>query len=320
MTRVEILVLEGVSPAGLSLTLELLETANWLQRRDGRREAFDIRLSGPADQGPAPDLLVAPGLRASDEAGDLADLEAAAGPRLAAAARAGAQVASSGSGVFLLAAAGLLDGRRATTSAWLAAPFRRRFPEVDLRLGSNVVVDGPVATAAAPLAQLDLMLALVARHAGADLARRCADRLLSAGPPSRAAYMAADFLAIADERIADAERWALERLEESFSIDALAAAAGLTSRTFARRLHRATGLSPVRFVQRLRVRRAVDLLKTTRLPFDEIACRVGYSEPSTLRRLLRREGMSGAREIRSRLERVEEKREAVFRPQPAHNA
>lgn len=307
MTRVEVLVLEGVSPASLALTLELLETANWLQRQAGRAEPFAIALNGTgaAPGGSAPDLLVAPGLRASgDTARFAADVAAPARQRLAAAAEGGAQVASSGAGTFLLAEAGLLDGRRATTSWWLAAEFRRQFPAVDLRPDSNVVVDGPVATAGAPLAQLDLMLALVARHAGAELAQRCAARLLNAGRPSHAAYMASDFLAASDERVAAAERWALERLSDSFSIDELAGAAGLSARTFARRLHRAAGLSPVHFVQRLRVRHAVDLLKTTRLPFDEIARRVGYAEPSTLRRLLRREGAAGAREIRGQMARA----------------
>lgn len=305
--RVEVLVLEGVSPASLSLTLELLETANWLQRQAGRSEPFAIALNGPgADEaGPPPDLLVAPGLRASGDVGEvdrwLEGISASTRRRLTTAARAGGQVASCGAGVFLLASAGLLDGRRATTSWWLASDFSRRFPAVDLRPQSNVMIDGPVATAAAPLAQLDLMLALVARHAGADLAQRCASRLLAVEQPSHAAYMASDFLAAADERVASAERWALDRLGESFNVDELAGAAGLSARTFARRLHRSTGLSPVRFVQRLRVRQAVDLLRTTRLPFDEIARRVGYAEPSTLRRLLRREGAAGAREIRGQL-------------------
>ncbi len=307
MTRVEILVLEGVSPASLSLTLELLETANWLQRQAGHSEAFAITLSGPGSdvERPAPDLLVAPGLRAGGDIGEVERLlDAVSAParrRLVVAAEAGAQVASCGAGVFLLASTGLLDGRRATTCSWLAGHFRQRFPAVDLRPDSNVVLDGPMATAAAPLAQLDLMLALVARHAGTDLARRCAGRLLAAERPSHAAYMASDFLAASDERVASAERWAVDRLGESFNVDALAGAAGLTARTFARRLHRATGLSPVRFVQRLRVRQAVDMLRTTRLPFDEIARRVGYAEPSTLRRLLRREGAAGAREIRGEL-------------------
>ena len=304
VTRVEILVLDGVSPASLSLTLEVLETANWLQRQAGRGEPFTTILSG-RDAGvadPAPDLLVMPGLRAS---GGLAEVEHLTDTvfepvrrRLVAATEAGAQVASSAAGVFLLASAGVLDGRQATTSSWLASDFRRRFPAVDLRAECNVVIDGPVASAAAPLAQLDLMLALVAHHAGSDLAQRCAGRLLAVERPSHAAYMAMDFLAAADERVATAERWALDRLGESFNVNELAGAAGLSVRTFARRLQRSTGLSPVRFVQRLRVRHALDMLETTRLPFDEIARRVGYSEPSTLRRLLRRAGAGGAREIR----------------------
>jgi len=304
VTRVEILILPGVSEASLGLSLELLETANWLQRQAGRNAAFEITLSGAGSgaAGEAPELLVAPGLRVNGEVGGLdGRLSLPEGParrRLDVAAEAGVPVASCGAGVFWLAAAGLLDGRRATTCWWLAGDFQRRFPAVDLRPDSNLVVDGPVTTAAAPLAQLDLMLTLVARHAGADLAQRCAARLLGTQRPAYGAYMASDFLAAADERLARAEAWAQERLGESFNVDDLAAAVGLTARTFARRLRRATGLSPVRFVQRLRVRQAVDLLQTTRLPLDEIAYRVGYSEPSTLRRLLRRDGAQGAREIR----------------------
>jgi transcriptional regulator GlxA family with amidase domain len=211
----------------------------------------------------------------------------------------GTEVASSCSGVFLLAAAGLLDGRRATTSWWLAPLFRRLFPAVTLDTESMVVRDGQVTTAGAAMAQLDLMLSIVARHGDPSLAETCARYLLLEQRSSQARYMAIGFLAASDDRIARAEQWARSRLDESFPIGALAGAAGLSSRTFARRLERTTGLSPVRFVQRLRVERAVELLETTRLSFDEVARRVGYAEPSTLRRLLRREGIAGAREIRA---------------------
>lgn len=91
----------------------------------------------------------------------------------------------------------------------------------------------------------------------------------------------------------------IERLEEGFSVDDLAAAVELSPRTFARRIARATGMSPVRFLQRLRVERAVELVETTRLPFEAIARRVGYAEPSTLRRLLRRDGIDGPRRLRA---------------------
>lgn len=311
MTRVDVHVLKAASPSSLSLTVEVLETANRLRLDEGGGRPFEITFSGwgaataqkflgvdyPSGAWNAPDVLVMPGPRPAD--GDSLDAEETleSGGRLAAAVAAGAELATSGAGAFLLAQAGLLNGRRATTSWWLEAAFRRRFPDVDLR-PSGLVVDGPITTAGAPLAQLDLMLSLVARHAGGSLAELCSQRLLMADQPSPARFMAANYLATSDERVAAAERWAVERLEDSFAVEDLAEAAGLTSRTFARRLHRATGLSPVRFVQQLRVRRALDLLRTTRLPFDEIARRVGYSEPSTLRRLFRREGAAGARQIR----------------------
>jgi transcriptional regulator GlxA family with amidase domain len=322
VTFVDIHVLNGVSPSSLSLTLELLETANRLCAEDGGAEPFRIALSGsgaeaaqgflgadyPRQHGTAPDLLVLPSLRpvgrGVSEARFYEDDALVARQRLLRAAAAGAQVATSCTGVFLLASTGLLDERRATTSWWLATMFQRHFPKVRLQPNASVVIDGAMATAGAPLAQLDLMLSLVARHAGGALAERCSRRLLMTENSSPARFMAPSFLASSDERVAMAERWAMERLDESFAIDDLAGAAGLTARTFARRLRRATGLSPVRFVQQLRVRRALDLLRTTRLPFDEIARRVGYSEPSTLRRLFRREGAAGAREIRGGLAAV----------------
>jgi transcriptional regulator GlxA family with amidase domain len=82
-------------------------------------------------------------------------------------------------------------------------------------------------------------------------------------------------------------------------MDDLAAAAGMSPRTFARRLHRTTGLSPIRFVQRLRMEAALELIETTRLPIDEVARRVGYAEPSTLRRVLRRDAGHAPRDLRA---------------------
>jgi len=96
-----------------------------------------------------------------------------------------------------------------------------------------------------------------------------------------------------------AESWARQHLETGFPVEDLAAAAGLAPRTFARRVERATGLSPIRFLRRLRVERAVELLETTKLPLEEIARRVGYAEPTTLRRALRQEAGRGARELRA---------------------
>lgn len=318
VTRIEVLVLQGASPSSVALTIELLDTANQLQEFTGGRAPFAISLTGSgADTARAflgysgataafqpAEIIIVPGLRLASEAAlqerfrqeDAED----ARRRLIAAAQRGAQLATSCTGVFLLASTGLLDGRRATTSGWLTPVLRRQFPAVRLEADGGLVVDGNTITAGPPLAQLDLVLSVVARHASAELARRCARHLLLDDHHSSAQYMAASFLSVMDDQVASAERWALNRLDESIAIPQLAQAAGMTARTFARRLRKATGLSPVRFLQQLRVRQAVDLLNTTRLSLDEIARRVGYSEPSTLRRLLRREGAAGARETRSR--------------------
>ncbi|MCK1520943.1 helix-turn-helix domain-containing protein [Bradyrhizobium sp. 17] len=214
---------------------------------------------------------------------------------LQAAFRSGAEIASSCSAVFLIASAGLLDGRRATTTWWLAPLFRNLFPKVMLEAEAMVLTDGKVLTAGAAMAQLDLMLSIVARHAGPELAESCARFLLLDHRQSQSRYMALSYLVAADERISRAERWARSRLDRTFSISELATAVGLGARTFARRCERATGLSAVKFVQKLRVDKAMELLDTTRLGLDEIAERVGYADPSTLRKLLHRERTTGAR-------------------------
>jgi transcriptional regulator GlxA family with amidase domain len=87
-------------------------------------------------------------------------------------------------------------------------------------------------------------------------------------------------------------------IERDFTMDELASAAGLSPRTFARRLASVCCLSPVRFAQRLRIEAAERLLETTRLSVDEVARRVGYAEPSTLRRLIRREARRSPAELR----------------------
>jgi transcriptional regulator GlxA family with amidase domain len=320
MTRIEVLVLEGAMPSSVAITLDVLATANRLRQARGRPPAFVARLTGsgagmaaPLAEGArlpiarrgagAADAIVVPGLGMTTEEEVTARLTrrdaAWAKGRLAAAVARRAEVATSCSGAFLFAAAGLLDGRRASTTWWLAPLFRRMHPSVFLDPDALVVTDGPVTTAGAAMAQMDLMLAIVARRAGASLADACARYLLLDRRRSQSRYMALGFLAAADEHVARAERWARKRLGEGFAVDDLAAAAGLSPRTFARRVGRAVGLSPVRFLQRLRVERAVELIETTKLPLDEIARRVGYAEPSTLRRLIARSGLGPPRRLRA---------------------
>lgn len=318
MTQIEVLVLSGSMPSSVAITLDVLATANRLQEARGRSPAFSVRLAGSGARTAASlatgarlvtgngvrdaDVVVVPGLGMTTEEEvtvRLARRDAGlARRRLAAAVEGGAHVATSCSGAFLFAAAGLLDGRRASTTWWLAPLFRRMHPSVILDPDALVVTDGPVTTAGAAMAQMDLMLAIVARRAGARLADACARYLLLDKRRSQSRYMALGFLAAADERVARAERWARKRLGEDFTVDDFAKSAALSPRTFARRVERAVGLSPVRFLQRLRVERAVELLETTKLSLEEIARQVGYAEPSTLRRLIHRSGLSGPRHLR----------------------
>ncbi len=319
MRVVELQVLSGAMPSSVAITADVLATANRLRAAKGRRPAFAVRVSGsgarsvrslvgsvlppqPEIATAEPDVIIVSSLVTVTEAAVIERLDrpdaAQLRRTLARAAGRGTHIAASCSAVFHLASAGVLDGRRATTTWWLAPMFQRMFPQVELDADAMVVTDGRVITAGAAMAHLDLMLALVERYCGSDIATRCARFLLLDGRRSQSRYMALGYLAAKDPHVVRAERWARAELATGLTVDALAAAAGLAPRTFARRVARATGLSPIQFLQRLRVERAVELLETTTLSVEEIARRVGYAEPTTLRRLLRREAGGGPRDLR----------------------
>ncbi len=317
--RVELLVLRGTLGSSLAVSLEILAAANRLMAVRGRKPLFEAALVGsglsvaralvpvglPLSEAKdcAAELLVVPGLGlASEEEIDarLGERDAALlADRLVSASERGAQLAASCSAVFLLAHAGLLDGRKVTTSWWLAPLLARRYPALRLDAEALIVRDGTVTTAGAAFAQADLMLHLVSRYAGADVASSCARYLLLDARGSQSRYMALSLLAAADPLVARAERYARKHLAEGVSVGQLATAAGLGERTFSRRLQRATGLSPVRFLQQLKVEQAQELLATTKLSIELVAERVGYREPSTLRRLLRRQRVCSPSDLRT---------------------
>lgn len=283
--------------SSLAITLDALETANTIRRQAGRSEPFAIhRLKirrSTVFRFRSDDVLIVPGLGAkseSDLASRLASPAVQRAVRLTKSASAsGAVVAASCASTFILGEAGLLTGRRATTTWWLASAFRRRFPDVELVTEQIVVADWPIATAGAAMAQMDLMLAVIAKFAGSSIAESCARYLLLDHRKSQAPYMAITFLAGQDPQIARAESWIRKHIDRRIKAEQLAAAAGLTPRTFARRLKSVCDLSPIRFAQKIRGEVARTLFETTSLSVDEISRRVGYAEPSTLRRILRRE-------------------------------
>ena len=316
MLPVTVLALDGAMASSVTVTLDVLAMANHACINAGRPPAFDIRLEGsgaklfrpflafPEASHATPELLIIPaqGLsKAANYAGRLAATDAEHARRtIRRAAEAGAHVASSCTGTLLVASSGLLDGCRATTAWWLAPVFSEMFPAVRLDSAELIVTDGIFTTAGAAMAQMDLMVGLVARHAGAGVAEVCARKMVLDERRSQTPYMAIGLLAASSESIAKAAAWARPRLDGPISVNDLASAAGHSPRTFSRRVAAATGLSPIQFLQQLRVERAIELIESTHLPFEQIAFRVGYADPSTLRGLIRRGAGLGPRDLRAR--------------------
>jgi transcriptional regulator GlxA family with amidase domain len=208
-------------------------------------------------------------------------------------------VAAACTGTFVVAQAGLLDGRRATTSWWLSPMFRERYPDVELDDSRMLVTSPGLVTAGAALAHLDLALFLVRRRSP-SLAALVARYLVIEPRPSQAAYAIPDHLAHADPVVERFERWARRHLAERFSLAEAARAASTSERTLARRLQATLGKSPLSYVQELRVERAIHLLQTTDESVEQIAGKVGYADGVTLRVLLTKKTGRGVRELRRR--------------------
>jgi transcriptional regulator GlxA family with amidase domain len=297
MTKVAVIEIDGCMASSAAITHDVLATANRIStakrvppfkvttvRCGPRRSNADLR---------GIELVIVPGLGTASAEALNTKLKGPAcrhaADMLRRAHATGAALAASCASTFVLAEAGLLDGRRATTTWWFAPLFRQRYPRVELLTEQMVVADWPIATGGAAMAQMDLMLAVVSRFAGPSLARACANYLLLDERRSQAPFMAINYLASQDPRIARAEDWVRDNIARDFAIEELAEAVALAPRTFARRVAATCGVSPIQFVQRIRLETARLLLETTRLSVDEIARKVGYAEPSTLRRLIRRD-------------------------------
>jgi AraC family transcriptional activator FtrA len=197
----------------------------------------------------------------------------------------GARIVSLCTGAFVLAAAGLLDGRRATTHWLYAARLQERHPAVEVDPSVLYVTDGNVMTSAGTAAGLDLCLQLVAFDHGVDVAIRVARRIVV---PAFRAGGQAQFV----EQPIDSEAglpldglldWARSRLGDGVTIDDLARRAAVSRRTLSRRFRSAVGLSPGAWLQRERVLLAQRLLETRDEPLTAIARRAGYATATTMR-------------------------------------
>ncbi|MET9437741.1 helix-turn-helix domain-containing protein [Streptomyces sp. NPDC006551] len=214
---------------------------------------------------------------------------------LRAAAGAGARMVSLCTGAFALAAAGLLDGRRATAHWQHTGQLAARHPSVVVDDSVLYTDEGTVLTSAGATAALDLCLHLVRKDLGAAVAGQLARRLVV---PAHRAGGQAQFIEAPvppsdDDGLGAVLQWATERLSEPLTVDALARRARMSPRTFHRRVRETCGTTPLQWLLQQRVARAQSLLESTDLPVEQVGDRSGLGTAANLRRhFLRTVGVS----------------------------
>jgi transcriptional regulator GlxA family with amidase domain len=291
--RVVVLALDGVYPFELGMPSRILGAA------DGHYEV----LTCTADGGPVrtstdftitvehgPDALATADtviVAAIDPSRLPAELPGTVGAALARI-RPDARIVSICTGAFVLAAAGLLDGHRATTHWQLADLFRSRYPHIPLDPDVLFVADGRVLTSAGAASGVDVLLHLIREDHGTRLANAVARCCVV--PPFRdggqAQYIEQPVPEPGAASTAATRAWALQRLDEPLALADLAGHARMSLRTFARRFHDEVGVSPGRWLIQQRVARARHLLESSDLSVDQIAGAVGFATGASLRQHL----------------------------------
>lgn len=288
--RVAILVYPGAQLSAVYGLSDLFEVANrFAAERPGARVRAEVVLWRP-EEGPPPApplavVIVPPSLAATPGAS-----AGSTSAWLAARHGEGTLVCSVCAGAFLLAEAGLLAERVATTHWALAGQFAARFPEIALATDRLLVEDGDVITAGGLMAWTDLGLKLVERLFGPAIMLTVARYFLvdPGGREQRFYSVFSPELGHGDAAIRKVQRWLQARSAETIALPAMAACAGLGERTFLRRFVKATGLRPAQYLQHLRVGKARDLLERLDLSIAEVAWKVGYGDPGAFRKIFQR--------------------------------
>jgi len=196
------------------------------------------------------------------------------------------RVASICIGTFILAEAGILDGRRVTTHWAWSQELQRRFPKVRVEMDRIFIADGPVWTSAGMTAAIDMALGIVDRDMGGDIARATAKMMVvhhrRAGGQSQ--HSAMFELDAKSDRVQGALAFARRNLREPLTVEQLADAAHLSSRQFTRVFRLETGQSPAQAVENLRLEAARYMLEQGRLPIEEIAREAGFGDRERMRR------------------------------------
>lgn len=295
-------------PSSLAMALDVLRLANRhagakplarLQRLsvDGRPVScalgrFDV--DGALDDAAAPDLLLVPAIGLPEPATLQAlapwiDWLASRRPRRGAALL--PRFASICSAAFVLGEAGLLDGRRATTHWSLEAPFRRRYPGAKLQIDQLVTHDGDVACSGGAYAGIDLCLHLVRLAGGDALARRVANELVFDDALRGSQRRHAPRLPAPDHddaAIGRLQRWIDARHAEPLSLGVMAEQVHCSPRSLLRRFKSATGLTPIDYLQRVRISAAEALLADPQQTVEAVAWAVGYEDRAAFAKVFKR--------------------------------
>jgi AraC family transcriptional activator FtrA len=243
-------------------------------------EGFEVRADGDLGLLPDAGTIVIPGWRSRREPPPEALLQA-----LRDAHERGARLISICSGVFVLAAAGLLDGKRATTHWRYTDELANRFPAVEVDPGVLYVDEGQVITSAGSAAGIDACLHLVERDFGANIANSVARRLVMTPQRSggQAQFIPTPVAQTPRHDLSGILEWARQHLSEPLTITQLAAKALMSDRTFLRRFTEATGTTPKRWLQHERIAQARSMLESSALSSEQIALRCGFASVESFR-------------------------------------
>jgi transcriptional regulator GlxA family with amidase domain len=253
---------------------------------------------GPWPRGAIDTMIVGGGSGARGAAADARLVRS-----VAAMAKRARRVASVCTGAFVLAAAGLLDGKRATTHWASCEALARNHPRVRVERDPIYVKDGRVWTSAGVTAGIDLALAMVEEDLGREVANLVAKWLVvfvrrAGGQAQFSAQLSAQ--AAEREPLRDLQAWIVEHPDAALDVPSLARRAGMSGRHFARVFRAEVGLTPASYVERVRVETARRLLETTARSIEDVATRAGFGTPEALRRAFaRRLGLS-PRDYRNR--------------------
>jgi transcriptional regulator GlxA family with amidase domain len=297
---IEMVAFDGVQLLDVSGPVQVFTSANETIAKAGGSPPYEVHVVAretPSVASSAGIALSTDYLPASDTAVDTLIIAGGPGVKEAATsgelvtwvrarARGARRTASVCTGAYLLAATGILDGRRVVTHWSFCDDLARSFPALRIEADPIFVRDGSVWTSAGVTAGIDLALALVEEDLGRDVALAVARYLVVflKRPGGQAQFSAALSLQSGETPFGGLHTWINGNLGRELSLSTLASRAGMSERNFSRRYMAATGLTPVRAVERLRVEAARRLLSDTKAPIKRIARQCGFGTEETMRR------------------------------------